>query len=120
MRAAVEKCGRIHDVLLPVGPAFRMPCYVEWMPVNSLHPDFEAMLPVWTRARDVIAGEDAVKVAGEKYLPRLTEQADPEKRTAANCHCAVVVIEGRKAEGEPLLSIRIAAGTWAENAVRTC
>jgi hypothetical protein len=48
------------------------------MPVNSLHPDYEAMLPAWTRARDVVAGEDAVKAAGEKYLPRLTEQADAE------------------------------------------
>jgi hypothetical protein len=48
------------------------------MPVNSLHPDYEQMLPTWTRARDVVAGEDAVKAAGEKYLPRLAEQTDPE------------------------------------------
>src|SRR3954469_8759074 len=48
------------------------------MPVNSLHPDYEQMLPAWTRARDVLAGEDAIKAAGEKYLPRLTEQSDSE------------------------------------------
>jgi hypothetical protein len=48
------------------------------MPVNSLHPDYEQMLPAWTRARDVLAGEDAVKGAGEKYLPRLAEQTDDE------------------------------------------
>lgn len=48
------------------------------MPVNSLHPDYVAMLSAWTRARDVLAGEDAVKGAGELYLPRLEEQSDDE------------------------------------------
>jgi hypothetical protein len=48
------------------------------MPVNSLHPEYVEMLPVWLRARDVIAGEDAVKAAGEKYLPRLDSQSDAE------------------------------------------
>ena len=33
---------------------------------------------MWLRARDVIAGEDAVKSAGEKYLPRLEAQTDEE------------------------------------------
>jgi hypothetical protein len=48
------------------------------MPVNTLHPDFEAMCHAWSRARDVFAGEDAVKTAGEKYLPRLDAQSDGE------------------------------------------
>jgi len=48
------------------------------MPVNSLHPDYAATLPAWSRARDVFAGEDAVKSAGEKYLPRLDGQIEPE------------------------------------------
>src|SRR6185369_11560769 len=30
------------------------------------------------RARDVLAGEDAVKAGGEKYLPRLDSQTDEE------------------------------------------
>ena len=33
---------------------------------------------MWLRARDVIAGEDAVKVGGIKYLPRLDSQSDNE------------------------------------------
>ena len=41
------------------------------MPVNSTHPDYDASALEWSRARDVLAGEDAVKAAGEKYLPRL-------------------------------------------------
>ncbi len=32
----------------------------------------------WSRARDVLAGEDAVKAGGEKYLARLDSQTDEE------------------------------------------
>jgi hypothetical protein len=46
--------------------------------VNSTHPDYDAAAPQWSRARDVIAGEDAVKAAGEKYLPRLDSQSEEE------------------------------------------
>ena len=48
------------------------------MPANSTHPDYDATLPAWLRARDVFAGEDAVKAAGEKYLPRLDYQDDKD------------------------------------------
>ena len=48
------------------------------MPVSSTHPEYDAALPDWLRARDVLAGEDAVKAAGERYLPRLDSQPDDE------------------------------------------
>ena len=48
------------------------------VPVNTTHPEYEAMIPSWTRARDVLSGEDAVKAAGERYLPRLDAQTDEE------------------------------------------
>ena len=32
----------------------------------------------WSRARDVLAGEDAVKAGGERYLTRLDSQTDEE------------------------------------------
>ncbi len=48
------------------------------MPVNTTHAEYDANLPTWLRARDVLAGEDAVKSAGEKYLPRLEAQTDDE------------------------------------------
>jgi len=54
------------------------------VPVNSTHPDYDANLNAWQRARDVFAGEDAVKVAGEKYLPRLDAQDDTEYRAYKN------------------------------------
>lgn len=46
--------------------------------VNSTHLDYDASAGAWSRARDVIAGEDAVKTAGERYLPRLEDQGDDE------------------------------------------
>src|SRR6516164_8883889 len=48
------------------------------MDANSTHPDYDAEAAQWSRARDVIAGEDAVKAAGEKYLPRLDSQSEEE------------------------------------------
>src|ERR1041384_8259913 len=48
------------------------------MPVNSTHLDYDAALPPGLRARDVIAGEDAVKAAGTRYLPRLNAQTEDE------------------------------------------
>lgn len=68
------------------------------MPANSTHPDYDIALPSWLRARDVIAGEDAVKSAGEKYLPRLDSQSDDEYlayRTRASFFNAT----GRTADG---------------------
>ncbi len=48
------------------------------MPVNSTHPDYDAAAVEWSRARDVLSGEDAVKAGGEKYLPRLDSQSEDE------------------------------------------
>src|SRR5215470_17230912 len=48
------------------------------MDVNATHPDYDAAAPQWSRARDVLSGEDAVKAAGEKYLPRLDSQSEEE------------------------------------------
>ncbi|MEI8292063.1 MAG: DUF4055 domain-containing protein [Verrucomicrobiota bacterium] len=48
------------------------------MPANSTHPDYDMNMAAWLRARDVIAGEDAVKAGDIKYLPRLDSQSDNE------------------------------------------
>jgi hypothetical protein len=34
--------------------------------VNATHPDYDP-----TKPHDVLGGEDAIKAAGERYLPRL-------------------------------------------------
>jgi hypothetical protein len=46
------------------------------MPGKTTRPDYDAIPPDWTRARDLRVGEDAVKAAGEKYLPRMDSQTD--------------------------------------------
>jgi hypothetical protein len=48
------------------------------MAIDATHREYDASLPAWARARDVLAGEDAVKAAGEKYLARLDSQSDGE------------------------------------------
>ena len=48
------------------------------MPVNSTHSDYDSNLVAWLRAREVIAGEDAVKAAGERYLPKIDSQTEDE------------------------------------------
>jgi hypothetical protein len=48
------------------------------MAVGGTHRDYEASATDWARARDVLAGEDAVKAAGAKYLPRLDSQSDED------------------------------------------
>ena len=68
------------------------------MPVNSTHPDYDANLPAWLRARDVIAGEDAVKSAGVRYLPRLDSQTD-EEYAAYKERAAFFNATARTAEG---------------------
>lgn len=68
------------------------------MPVNSTHPDYDEHLPAWLRARDVMAGEDAVKMAGVKYLPRLDSQTD-EEYAAYKARAAFFNATARTAEG---------------------
>jgi len=41
------------------------------MPVTNTHPDFDLALPQWTRIADALDGTDAVKRAGDAYLPML-------------------------------------------------
>lgn len=48
------------------------------MPVNTTHAEYEGMAGSWARVRDVLAGEDAVKAAGVKYLPKLDIQEDED------------------------------------------
>ena len=68
------------------------------MPVNSTHPDYDASVTAWSRARDVMAGEDALKAAGERYLPRLDSQSD-EEYAAYKERAAFFNATARTAEG---------------------
>ncbi len=48
------------------------------MPVNSLHLEYQQWAPEWRKCRDVYNGSTAVKKAGIRYLPQLTEQTETE------------------------------------------
>ena len=48
------------------------------MVIGSAHSEYTGHLVEWSRVRDVLSGEDAVKAAGPKYLPRLDSQSDEE------------------------------------------
>jgi len=44
------------------------------MAIDSKHPEYEKRLRQWVKCRDVLEGEDAVKAAGDKYLPKMDDK----------------------------------------------
>lgn len=51
------------------------------MPINSQHPLYEANAARWKRCRDAYEGEDAIKGAGQTYLPKIDpSQSEAEYR----------------------------------------
>ena len=44
----------------------------------ATHLDYDIAVAEWSRARAVLSGEDAVKAAGEKYLPRMDSQSEED------------------------------------------
>jgi hypothetical protein len=48
------------------------------MPVNSTHPEYDLHKNKWQRARDVLAGEDNIKDAGIRYLPKIVGHSNEE------------------------------------------
>lgn len=67
------------------------------MPVNSTHLDYDENIEAWSRARDVMAGEHAVKSAGVRYLPRLDSQTDDEY-AASNARATGTIPSPRRSE----------------------
>jgi len=101
------------------------------MPVNSTHPDYDATLLAWSRARDVMAGEDALKSGGVRYLPRLDSQTD-EEYAAYKERAAFFNATARTAEGYVGLIFRrppfvktpedggLGVGCRSSSTMRTC
>jgi hypothetical protein len=42
--------------------------------VSKTHPEYDAMSDSWQSCRDCVAGQKAIHAAGERYLPKLTDQ----------------------------------------------
>jgi hypothetical protein len=68
------------------------------MAVDCTHADYDANAAAWARARDVVAGEDAVRAAGVRYLPRLDSQSDDEY-AAYKSRASFFNATGRTADG---------------------
>jgi hypothetical protein len=68
------------------------------MPVDSTHPLYDEFFEKWARARDVVAGEDRIKEAGETYLPRL-ELQDDEEYEAYKTRATFFNASGRTVDG---------------------
>jgi len=48
------------------------------LPVTERHPSYELWADRWSKCRDFVDGEDAVKAAGVKYLPMLDGWTSPQ------------------------------------------
>lgn len=50
--------------------------------VKTTHRDYDRLLPLWQRCRDVVAGQSAMHAKREKYIPKLAgeEQTDYDAR----------------------------------------
>jgi hypothetical protein len=70
-----QVCTRVHGALGNQGVRGKA-CRMGLVPVNSTLAGYDASAGSWSRARDVLSGEDAVKAAGERYLPRLDSRSE--------------------------------------------
>lgn len=64
----------------------------------KVHADYEYNCEKWERARDVVAGEDAVKGKGELYLPKLVSQ-EPSEYNAYKARAKFFGATGRTVSG---------------------
>src|SRR5262252_5572456 len=44
------------------------------MPQDTTHPEYDEYVELWRTITDVLCGEDAVKEAGQRYLPQMSGQ----------------------------------------------
>lgn len=54
------------------------------MSVDTHHPQYQKMLPIWQKCLDAAEGEQAVHNAGIVYLPKLKEEDDLDYRARKN------------------------------------
>jgi len=54
------------------------------MPVSDKHKEYQKYEEEWEKCRDTIAGSKAVKLAGQKYIPKLSGQDSPEYEAYIN------------------------------------
>ena len=68
------------------------------MPVNTTHPTYSQFIDQWTDCRDAAEGSRAIKLRGEKHLPKLSAQT-PEEYTAYKTRALWFGATGRTVQG---------------------
>lgn len=69
------------------------------MPINTAHPLYEANLRRWKKCRDAYEGEEAIKQAGEKYLPKVDPGQSAEEYIAYKRRALFYDAVARTADG---------------------
>ncbi|MCB2186272.1 MAG: DUF4055 domain-containing protein [Deltaproteobacteria bacterium] len=69
------------------------------MPIDTTHPEYDARVNLWSKCRDVVEGEEAVKAAGETYLPKLSRSQDQRKYDSYKYRAVFFDATSRTVEG---------------------
>lgn len=69
------------------------------MPINTAHPLYQANLRRWKKCRDAYEGEEAIKLAGEQYLPRVDPSQGAEEYEAYKRRALFYDAVARTADG---------------------
>lgn len=68
---------------VPVSVMYKTNDKNQW--VASRAPDSAAMVPYWDKTDDIVAGEEAIKLATTKYLPRFPQELDEDYNFRIQC-----------------------------------
>lgn len=68
------------------------------MAIDTLHPTYETMKPIWQKCRDAFAGQYAVHARGQAYLPVLAGQT-PQDYLAYKMRATYFNASGRTLDG---------------------
>lgn len=68
------------------------------MAIDTLHPLYESMKPIWQKCRDAVAGQEAVHQQGISYLPKLAGQTN-EDYAAYKMRASYFNASGRTLDG---------------------
>lgn len=92
------------------------------MAVDTQHPQYQKMLPIWQKCRDAAEGEDVIHERGVTYLPKLSQEKDSDyqsrKARAPFFNATWRTISGMKGlifRKAPVAEIPSVVSVYAEN-----
>lgn len=92
------------------------------MAVDTQHPQYQKMLPIWQKCRDAAEGEDVIHERGTTYLPKLSQEKEQDyqsrKKRAPFFNATWRTISGMKGlifRKPPVSALPAAIASYAEN-----